>query len=158
MSVRQGYLLGIGSNIDPERNTLLIVERLRRRFGEILVSRIIQTDPVGMSSQRPFSNFCAFVETKLEPQACKAACVAIEVELIEHALDQLADWFVAADLEVKLPRRLFAGAPVVFASSSHDVMRMVELPHTAQALARSGQRRDADLVSVPRSVWPPLRR
>lgn len=78
--------------------------------------------------------------------------------LDEHALDQLADWFVAADLEVKLPRRLFAGAPVVFASRSHDMTLMVELPHTAQALARSGQRRDADLVSVPRSVWPPLRR
>ena len=81
MSLRQGYLLGIGSNVDPERNTVLIIDRLRRSFGEILVSRIIQTDPVGMTSQRRFSNFCAYVATTLEPEPCKAQCVAIEVEL-----------------------------------------------------------------------------
>ncbi|MDE0778266.1 MAG: hypothetical protein OSB43_18455 [Nocardioides sp.] len=79
--------------------------------------------------------------------------------LDEHALDQLATWFLAADLELKVPRRLFAGAPVVFASSrTDDATRTVELPRPERVPAHSGRRRDADLVDVPRSVWPPLRR
>lgn len=107
MSVRQGYLLGIGTNVDPERNTLLIIDRLRRRFGEVLVSRVIQTDPVGMSSQRQFSNFCAFVETTLEPRACKAACVAIEVELGRdraHPMSKVRDRPADIDLLVRVNR------------------------------------------------------
>ena len=34
-----------------------------------------------MDSAEPFINFCAFVKTALEPEACKEACVAIEIEL-----------------------------------------------------------------------------
>jgi 2-amino-4-hydroxy-6-hydroxymethyldihydropteridine diphosphokinase len=76
-----GYLLGIGTNVDPERNAPRIVAQLVRRFGRILVSRFYETEPVGMESDRRFVNFCAFIGTALEPQACKAACVAIEIEL-----------------------------------------------------------------------------
>jgi hypothetical protein len=79
--------------------------------------------------------------------------------LDEPALDQLAAWFVAADLEVLVPRRLFAGAPVVFTPArTDDAALTVELSRPEQAPAHSGRRRDADLVSVSRSVWPPLRR
>lgn len=77
----QGYILGIGSNLDPEQNVPRIVEQLLCRFGKILLSRFYETAPVGMESHRQFINFCAFVRTELEPEACKAACVAIEVEL-----------------------------------------------------------------------------
>jgi 2-amino-4-hydroxy-6-hydroxymethyldihydropteridine diphosphokinase len=77
----RGYLLGIGTNVDPERNAPRIVERLVSRFGRILVSRFYQTAPVGMNSERWFVNFCAFIPTALEPEACKAACVAIEIAL-----------------------------------------------------------------------------
>ena len=74
-------------------------------------------------------------------------------------LDQLAEWFVTADLEVSVPPHLFVGAPVVFtASRTDDATLTVELPRPEQVPPRSRRRRDADLVSVPRSVWPPLRR
>ncbi|MEK0085436.1 2-amino-4-hydroxy-6-hydroxymethyldihydropteridine diphosphokinase [Benzoatithermus flavus] len=81
MSMREGYLLGIGTNLDPERNALRIVERLVVRFGRILLSRLYATAPVGMTSERTFLNFCAFAATDLEPAAMKALCVGIEVEL-----------------------------------------------------------------------------
>lgn len=79
--MREGYLLGIGTNLDPERNALRIVERLVARFGRILLSRLYATAPVGMASGRTFLNFCAFAATELEPAAMKALCVGIEVEL-----------------------------------------------------------------------------
>ena len=105
MSLRQGYLRGIGSNVDPERNTVLIIDRLRRSFGEILVSRVIQTDPVGMTSQRRFSNFCAYVGTALEPEPCKAECVAIEVELGRdraHPMSKVRDRPADIDLLIRV--------------------------------------------------------
>lgn len=79
--------------------------------------------------------------------------------LDEHALDQLAEWLVVADLEVWVPRHLFAKVPVGFSNSrTHDATLTVELPLPEQAPGRSGRRPGADLVRVSRSVWPPLRR
>ena len=77
----QGYLLGIGTNLDPERNVPDIVEALLLIFGRIQLSRFYQTLPIGMESTKPFINFCAFVPTELGPEACKAACVGIEIAL-----------------------------------------------------------------------------
>src|SRR5687767_14296669 len=79
--VTQGYLLGIGTNLDPERNVPAIVEALLQGFGRILLRRFYQTLPIGMESTKPFINFCAFVSTDLGPEACKAACIAIEIAL-----------------------------------------------------------------------------
>ena len=59
--MRQGFILGIGTNVDPERNARHIVERLVHRFGRTLVSRFHYTEPVGMDSDRRFINYCAFV-------------------------------------------------------------------------------------------------
>ncbi len=78
---RQGYLLGVGSNVDPQRNALRIIDSLRRRFGEIVLSRFHETAPVGMDSDHRFINFCAYVPTALDPEACKQACVEIEIAL-----------------------------------------------------------------------------
>ncbi|MCC5952704.1 MAG: hypothetical protein JJU45_11475 [Acidimicrobiia bacterium] len=79
--------------------------------------------------------------------------------LDDHALDQLAEWFLAAGVHVKVPRRLFAGAPVAFTpSGSGDATVTVDPPRREGVPSRSGRRREADLVSIPRSVWPPLRR
>lgn len=77
----QGYLLGIGSNLAPEANVPRMLVHLVRRFGAIALSRFYETVPVGMESERQFINFCAFIATDLEPEACKAACVEIEVAL-----------------------------------------------------------------------------
>jgi 2-amino-4-hydroxy-6-hydroxymethyldihydropteridine diphosphokinase len=88
-NMRQGFILGIGTNVDPERNARYIVERLVDRFGRTLVSRFHDTEPVGMDSDRRFINYGAFIETRLDPVACKSACVAIEVELGRDRTDPL---------------------------------------------------------------------
>ena len=58
-----------------------------------------------MTSQRRFSNFCAYVETALEPQACKAECVAIEVELGRdraHPMSKVRDRPADIDLLIRV--------------------------------------------------------
>lgn len=79
--VQHGYILGVGTNIEPERNAPLIVEQLIDKFGGILISRFYETAPVGMQSDQSFINFCAFVETALDVDACKAVCIDIEINL-----------------------------------------------------------------------------
>jgi 2-amino-4-hydroxy-6-hydroxymethyldihydropteridine diphosphokinase len=74
-------MLGIGTNVDLEVNVPRLVEQLVRHFGMIMISRFYDTAPVGMDSERRFINFCAFARTGLEPDACKAACVGIEVAM-----------------------------------------------------------------------------
>ena len=79
--VSAGYILGVGTNLEPEKNAALIVANLAERFGRVLVSRFYYTDPVGITSRHRFVNFCAFVPSDLEPAACKEVCVGIEVAM-----------------------------------------------------------------------------
>ena len=79
--VHHGYVLGIGSNMEPEKNVPRIVGQLISEFGRILISRFYETAPVGMHTDGLFINFCVFVRTAFEPAACKAACANIEVKL-----------------------------------------------------------------------------
>lgn len=79
--MNQGYILGIGSNIDQNKNIPMILTHLIKRFGPIMISRFYETAPVGMDSNQLFINFCAFAQTSLESAPCKEACIAIEVEL-----------------------------------------------------------------------------
>lgn len=76
-----GYVLGIGSNIDPERNAARILECLVQRFGMVRISRIYYTAPVAMESRRRFVNFCAYVPSNLRPLAFKEECNRIEAVL-----------------------------------------------------------------------------
>lgn len=76
-----GYILGVGTNLDPEKSAARIVAYLASEFGHVVFSRFYYTDPVGMTSRHRFVNFCAFVPSELEPAACKAICVGIEVAM-----------------------------------------------------------------------------
>ena len=79
--MHHGYVLGIGSNMEPEKNVPRIVYELVGEFGRILISRFYETAPVGMKTAGLFINFCVFVKAAFEPTACKAVCTNIEVKL-----------------------------------------------------------------------------
>lgn len=76
-----GYLLGLGSNINPQHNFAAIVRQLLRHFDALHLSRVLHIPPVGMNSHRDFLNAVAFLETDMEEAALKAICNKIEVEL-----------------------------------------------------------------------------
>ncbi len=49
-------LFSIGSNLNPAENFAWALEILVRRYQKLLLSRIVETTPVGMASQKQFWN------------------------------------------------------------------------------------------------------
>jgi len=78
---QSGYLLGIGSNIDPHKNVTQIIGLLLEHFPLLTLSRVLEIPPIGMNSQRDFLNVVVFIKTKQAEADLKAICNAIEVQL-----------------------------------------------------------------------------
>lgn len=104
--MKRGFLLGVGSNLAPEKNAGLVIEHLVAAFGPIYLSRIYYTAPVEIASPQAFVNFCAFIPTALREPEFKARCVAIETALgrdrsnpLRKILDRPADLDVLASGE-----------------------------------------------------------
>lgn len=64
--------LGLGSNIDAERNLKLGVAELRRRFGDLTVSKVYRSKPVGFDGEE-FLNLVAGLETDATPEEIEAS-------------------------------------------------------------------------------------
>jgi hypothetical protein len=79
------YLISLGSNINPQQHVPLALEKVADHAGLIVLSRAIETEPVGMDSQNRFLNLVAFLETPLEAPQLKATFNAIETALGEIA-------------------------------------------------------------------------
>ncbi len=77
----RGYLLGVGSNIDPEQNFAPIIALLLESFEPVHLSRVLNIPPVGMNSHRAFLNAVAFVETDMDERELKQRCNRIETTL-----------------------------------------------------------------------------
>lgn len=75
------YIIGIGSNINPQHNVPRILTALLDLADEIQTSRIIQTAPSGMDSQRPFLNLAASLLYPDEAAALKTRFNTIETRL-----------------------------------------------------------------------------
>jgi len=80
-ALQSGYLLGIGSNIDPHNNIRQIIHLLLNEFPQLSLSRILTIPPIGMNSQRDFLNVVVFIETDSPEAALKQICNRIEIEL-----------------------------------------------------------------------------
>lgn len=84
------YILGIGSNIEPFKNVPGILDRLLDHFHQILISRILKTEAIGMlQDANPFLNFCIYVETDLKKEHLKNFCNSIEMALGRDRTDNL---------------------------------------------------------------------
>ena len=80
-SLRPGYILGIGSNINPEINIAKILSLLLTKFPMLMLSRIINIPPVGMNSHLHFLNVVVYIETDLASKELKSLCNDIETRL-----------------------------------------------------------------------------
>lgn len=76
--MQRGFLLGIGSNLEPEANVPRILQRLNAVFGEVWISSVQPTAPLGMDTQNAFLNFAAFVPTDGTAEALKPLLNQIE--------------------------------------------------------------------------------
>ena len=59
-------IIGIGSNIDPEKNIASALFFLRQEQEFVSVSSLIKTSPIGISEQPDFLNGAAKVLTEME--------------------------------------------------------------------------------------------
>ncbi|MDB2705223.1 2-amino-4-hydroxy-6-hydroxymethyldihydropteridine diphosphokinase [Pseudomonadota bacterium] len=80
-SSQSGYLLGIGSNIEPHDNIKKIVTLLLKHYPQLTLSRVLSIPPIGMNSTRDFLNVVVFIETKDAEQDLKQICNSIEITL-----------------------------------------------------------------------------
>jgi 2-amino-4-hydroxy-6-hydroxymethyldihydropteridine diphosphokinase len=82
MSVsHSGYLLGIGSNINPQANIAKIIHLLLLKLPRLSLSRVLKIPPIGMNSRRDFLNVVVFIETEMPETELKAICNDIEITL-----------------------------------------------------------------------------
>ena len=56
------YFLSIGSNIEPEKNFILILDQLFQFSERLLISKVILTEPEGFESKHHFLNACIYFE------------------------------------------------------------------------------------------------
>jgi 2-amino-4-hydroxy-6-hydroxymethyldihydropteridine diphosphokinase len=75
---KTGYLIGIGSNIDPDDNISKIIALLLDYFPELHLSRVLRIPPIGMNSHLDFLNLVVFIETNMAEQDLKNICNDIE--------------------------------------------------------------------------------
>ena len=59
--------LGLGSNIDPERNLRLAIRHLRERFGDLELSPVYKNAPVGFEGS-DFLNLVVGLDTDARPE------------------------------------------------------------------------------------------
>jgi 2-amino-4-hydroxy-6-hydroxymethyldihydropteridine diphosphokinase len=80
MSQQSGFLIGIGSNLDPHNNLIAIIDQLLEHFPRIILSRVLQLPPIGMNSPHDFLNVVVFIETHMNQDDLKDICNMIETK------------------------------------------------------------------------------
>ena len=88
--LRQFYLIGMGSNIEPERYLCAAAVAIRRRFPETCFSAVYRSPAVGMEDAADFLNACCRLQSELSPQALGEWLKLLEDE---HGRDRsLGSW------------------------------------------------------------------
>lgn len=90
--------LGLGSNIDREKNLRGAVRALEERFGDILISPVYESDAVGFEGD-PFYNLVVAIDTDKT-----VGELAAELRAIEEAWgrDRLAPKFSSRTLDIDI--------------------------------------------------------
>ena len=74
-------IIGIGSNIEAEKNISTMLEILKSKVKVIQVSSMIITKPIGIKEQADYTNGAVKVETKLNQKELTLLLKSIEDEM-----------------------------------------------------------------------------
>lgn len=95
------YFVGIGSNINPQFNIGCILNELLEISPLIHISRIIETEPIGLLVPHKFLNLCVCIYSTTEEHALKLQFNEIETKLGRDRTDiNRKDKSRVADLDV----------------------------------------------------------
>ncbi len=70
-------VIGVGSNIAPEKNIALVIHKIKIEFGSVIISPVYQTSAVGFCGD-DFLNLVVIVNSELSPSDIVTALWAIE--------------------------------------------------------------------------------
>lgn len=97
----RGFVLGLGSNVAPERNVAAVLSALLRHFDQLLISRVIYTAPEAVASAQWFINAAIFIPCAWSAEDLKNLCNRIETDLGRDRTDPQRKWRDrAADLDL----------------------------------------------------------
>ncbi len=74
-------VIGLGSNIEPEKHVELAVERIEARHRLLARSRFRWTKPIGIADQANFLNGAVLIETDLARDKLEAWLKGVEADL-----------------------------------------------------------------------------
>jgi 2-amino-4-hydroxy-6-hydroxymethyldihydropteridine diphosphokinase len=74
-------IIGIGSNIDAEKNIAETLKILSEKFELMKVSKFLKTHPIGIENQPDFTNGAAKIATSFDKKTLKAELKVIEDQL-----------------------------------------------------------------------------
>lgn len=140
-AVSRDYLIGMGSNIEPERHLGEAAEAIRRRFPGARFSAVYSSPAVGMQDAADFLNACCQVHSDLSSEA-----LGVWLKQLEdvHGRDRSQGSWKPRTLDLDL---LMAGDTVLddelfrYAHAYVPACELVELPAaalTASGLSRTG--------------------
>jgi len=66
--VKQSYLIGMGSNIEPEQHLEAAAAAIRSRFPDVCFSSVYRSAAVGMQGAADFLNACCRLQSELSAQ------------------------------------------------------------------------------------------
>jgi len=89
--IRPGFFVGLGSNLDPERNVPAVVDHLLGHFEGLWISPVVRTAPLGIDTVHPFLNAVLFVETDQAEGEVKAFFNEVEEALGRDRSDRDRD-------------------------------------------------------------------
>ena len=75
------YLIGLGSNINPEENIRLAISHLGNFLTIRRQATVLRTEPVGYTAQPEFLNTAVLAESELDPAELKVQLQQIERDL-----------------------------------------------------------------------------
>lgn len=91
------YFVGIGSNDNAEKNCELMIQALKNKFGNVLVSQLIRTPAVGIEAPDYFNAVACF-ESAIKPDELNRWCKKFEHQLGRDRQQALC----CADLDILL--------------------------------------------------------
>jgi 2-amino-4-hydroxy-6-hydroxymethyldihydropteridine diphosphokinase len=139
------YILGLGSNIEPGVNTLRMIAALCALDGRPVISRVIETAPVGVIGD-PFLNAVVGLCSGLTPEAVKVQLLGIEAALgRDHRDPQRKTRSRPADIDILLVLAEDAHAVPAAELPTEPYLR----PQVLEVLAYLGIATDAQAEALP---------
>ena len=74
-------IIGVGSNIEPDKNICLVREIIKANFNWLSETPPVKTKAIGDVKAPDYLNCCYFIETKLQRSELKKKLIAIEDQL-----------------------------------------------------------------------------